>query len=262
MVIGRWTSRALQLLGFTGSAVCLVLAVGILLGRSWVSVAVGDAFVTADSSIADGLLSIDDAAASLAAGTAALDEVLGDLGLLASTAPIPDAVAERISTIADAYAPARDRYVAAREQAAAALRYVQLAARVVPDVELPTGLADALRTADARLTGIDAALAGLRKTARSTVGEAAAAATGLRDAISAAADSARTIRAEADDLRGRITAVNARVDRVLWIGTGGLLLAVGYVLLLNAVIVWVARRRPRIAPADSDWSTTDPRARS
>ena len=249
MALGRWTSRALQLLGLAGLAACLVLAVGILLGRAWVSAVVSDTFVTADSSIADGLASIDQAAASLTGGIGALDEVLADLGPLSSTTPIPASVAARISTVVDSYGPARDRWVAAREQAAAALRYVQLASRVVPGADQPTGLDDALRTADERLTGIDAALTGLRAGARTTAGDAAAAATRLRDAISTAADTALTIRVEVDALRIRIADVNARVDRMLWNGTGGLLLVVGYVALLNAMILWLARRRPKVTPA-------------
>jgi hypothetical protein len=42
----------------------------------------------------------------------------------------------------------------------------------------------------------------------------------------------------------RIAEVHAGVDRVLWLGTGALLAVVGYVALLNLIIVWLARRRP------------------
>ena len=61
MALGRWTSRLLQLLGFAGLAVCIALAIGLLIGRSWVGVAVGDVFIAADTSISNGLASIDDA---------------------------------------------------------------------------------------------------------------------------------------------------------------------------------------------------------
>ena len=54
-----------------------------------------------------------------------------------------------------------------------------------------------------------------------------------------------------DDLRVRIADVHVSVDRVLWLGTGALLAIVGYVALLNILIVWLARRRPNAAPPDA-----------
>ena len=248
MALGRWTSRLLQILGFAGLALCIALAVGILLGRSFVSVTVGDVFVTADTSISSGLASIDDATGRISEGVGRLEELLGELGPLSASAPIPAAVAARISTVVDAYAPARDRYVAAREQARSALQNVQQAAQFVPGVELPTGVSDALAAADERLTGIDAALTGLRSAARATAGDVASAATNLRDASTTAVDTAGSLRTSVDDLRIRIADVHVTVDRVLWLGTGALLAIVGYVALLNILVIWLARRRPTVAP--------------
>jgi hypothetical protein len=248
MALGRWGSITLQVLGFAGLAVCLALAIAILLGRSWVSAAVGDAFVAADTSIADGLASIDDATGRLTGGAGTLDELLGELGPLPATTPIPAAMSARISAVVESVAPARDRFVTAREQARVALNNVQLAGRVVPGVEVPTGVTDVLTAADDRLANIDAALTGLRSSARATAGDVAAALTTLRSAVTTAVDTARSLRMEIDGLRVRIADVHTRVDGVLWLGTGGLLLVVGYVALLNAIIVWLARRRPKLAP--------------
>jgi hypothetical protein len=245
MALGRWSSRLLQLLGFVGLVLCIALMVGILLGRSFVAVAVGDVFVTADTSIANGLASIDDARNRLTGGAGTLEELIGDLGPLPATAAVPAAVSAKISSVIDAYAPARDRYVAAREQAQAALGYVRAAARFVPGVELPSGVSDALVQADDRLTRFDTALSGMRGAARATAGDVAAAATSLRETVTSAVATAGTLRTAVDDLRVRIDDIHVSIDRVLWLGTGALLAIVGYVALLNVLIIWLARRRPK-----------------
>ena len=135
MALGRWTSRFLQLIGFAGLLVCIALAIAILLGRTWIGVAVGNGFATVDTTIADGLASIDDATARLGAGVGTLDELLGQIGSLPASSAVPAAVAARVSQVVDAYTPARDRYVEARAKARAALSYLDSLGRVVPGVE-------------------------------------------------------------------------------------------------------------------------------
>jgi hypothetical protein len=249
MALGRWTSRVLQVLGFAGLLVSIALAIAILLGRTWVAVAVGDVFTTADTTIANGLASVDEARSRLTTGAGTLEQLVTDVGRLPATATIPAAVAARVSQAVESYAPARDRYVEARSQAQAALRYLETASRVVPGVQIPSGLSTALAGADERLVRLDSALTALRGAARATAGDVAAAATTLRDAVTAAADSASNLRTQVEDLRVRLTEVHSGVDGVIWLGTGALLAVVGYVALLNAIIVWLARRRPKAAPA-------------
>ena len=245
MALGRWNSRILQVIGFAGLLVCIVLAITILLGRAWVGVAVGDAFTTVDTTIADGTASIDDATARLGAGVGMLDELLGQIGTLPASSAVPAAVAARVSQVVDAYTPARDRYVEARTKARAALDYLEMFGRVTPGVEIPSGVSTALTAADERLVAIDTALVGLRGAARGTAGDVASAATSLRDGIATATDAARNLRTAVDGLRLRIVDVHAGIDRVLWIGAGAVLAIVGYVALLNVIIIWLARRRPR-----------------
>jgi hypothetical protein len=245
MALGRWTSRVLQLIGIVGLLVCVALAVAILAGRAWVGVAVGDAFTTVDTTIADGLASIDDATTRLGAGVGALDELLGQIGTLPASSPIPAAVAARVSQVLDSYTPARDRYVEARSKAQAALDYLELSGRLTPGVEVPPGVAAALATVDDRLATIDTALVGLRGAARATAGDVATAATSLREAIAAATDAGGNLRTQVDGLRLRIADVHTGIDRVLWLGAGAVLAIVGYVGLLNVIVIWLARRRPK-----------------
>src|SRR3954453_14179768 len=247
MPLGRLTAGVLQLLGLAGSIVCIALMIGILAGRAWIGVAVGDGFTTVETTISDGLAGIDEATARLTDGRAALGQLLDDLGPLPSTSPIPAAVAARITQVVDAAGPARDRFVEARSQAQAAVGYLQLVSRVAPGVEAPTGISDALPNAGDRLARIDSALVTLRGAARATAGDVAAAATGMRDAVSNAADSAAGLRTEVDRLRTRVGDLHTSVDRVLWISAGALLLVVGYVALLNLLVIWLARRGRRAA---------------
>ncbi len=246
MALGRMTAGVLQLLGLVGLVVCIGLAIAILAGRAWIGVAVGDGFATVDQTISSGLASVDEAKARLTDGRAALAQLIDDLGPLPSNSPIPAAVAARITQVVDAAAPARDRFVEARSHAQAALGYLQLVTRMAPDVELPTGVSAALTTADDRLARIDSALITLRSAARATAGDVAAAATGMRDAVSNAADAAGGLRTEVERLQARIADVHTSLDRVLWIGAGGLLLLVGYVGLLNVLVIWLARRGRRV----------------
>lgn len=247
MALGRGTSGVLQLLGFAGLLVCIVLAVGILLGRTWVGIAVGDGFTTVDTTISDGLASIDDAGTRLTDAGAALDQLTAQLGPLPASSPIPAAVAARITEIVDGVAPARDRFVDARSEAQAALRYLELVRRAAPDFQIPPGVSTALATADERRAAIDTALVTLRGAARASAGDVAAAATAMRQAVTGAADAATTLRGEVDGLRTSIVDIHASIDRVLWLGTAALLAIVGYVGLLNLLLIWLARRARRVA---------------
>ena len=103
--------------------------------------------------------------------------------------------------------------------------------------------------ANERLVAIDGALTALRGAARATAGDVTTAATTLRDAATRSVETARSLRAAVDDLRLRIADVHGRVDGILWLGAGALLVIVGYVALLNLLIVWLARRRPDDATA-------------
>jgi hypothetical protein len=74
----------------------------------------------------------------------------------------------------------------------------------------------------------------------------------MRDAVSSAADAATGLRTEVDGLRTRVADVHTSVDRMLWIGAGALLLIVGYVALLNVLVIWLARRGRHAAAVERD----------
>ena len=250
MALGRVTSGVLQLLGLIGLIVCIALAVGILAGRAWVGVTIGDGLTTVDTTITNGLAKVDDAKARLTDGGGRLDQLLTDIGPLPATSPIPAAMSARITELVDAAAPARDTLAEARGQAQVAIGYLQLVHQLVPNVQLPDRVSTALTNVDERLTQIDTAVASMRAAARATAGDIAAAATSMRDAVKNAADSATNLRGGVEDLQARLVDVHDSIDRVLWIGAGGLLAIVGYVALLNLLVIWLARRGRRAGALD------------
>ncbi len=247
--LGRKTRTGLQVLGFAGLAVCAVLAVGILFGRAWTSDRVGSVFQTADSTIGDALAAVDDAKARLQERLAPLEAVITELGAAPASSPVPAAIAARLSSAADGFAAGRDRIATARAQAQTAVRLATVASGVLPGFDIPPGIATAVAAIDDRVSQLDAALQSLRTAAQTTASEAIAAAQRLRDAVSNAADAASSVRSQVDGLRVRLIDVNGQLDTVIWIGAGGALLIIGYLALLNALIIWLARLAPRVAAA-------------
>ena len=142
-------------------------------------------------------------------------------------------------------------------QGSSALLLAGVASGVVPGFESSSAVAPALAAIDDRLTQLDARLRGLRTAASTTASDAVAAAQGLRTAVGTASDAAQNVRAQVEGLRVTIGNVQGGIERVLWIGAGGLLLIVGYVALLNALILWLGRRVPR-PEAASITASTDP----
>jgi len=258
--LGPRTRASLRLLGWAGLIICAILALGIIGGRIWVGNALGGIFVTADTAIGDGLTSFDDATARLSDGAASLDAAINELASAPAASAVSAGIAAKLNEVGDRYAAVRDRYVDARERARSALRLASVASGLAPGFDVPAGVAPALAAIDDRLTQLDARLSALRTAAATTAGDAVAAAQGLRTAVGTARDAAQNVRAQVEGLRVTITNVQGGVERVLWIGAAGLLLIVGYVALLNWLIIWLGRRvpRPEVATASAAASPESP----
>jgi len=250
--LGPRTRASLRLLGWAGLIICAILALGILAGRIWVGTAIGGVFTTADTAIAEGLASLDDAKARLAEGAANLDATINELAAAPAASAVPAGIAAKLNEVGDRYAAVRDRYVDARAKARAALQLAGVASGIVPGFSVPPEVAPALAAIDDRLTQLDARLSALRTAATTRASEAVAAAQGLRTAVSTAGDAAANVRAQVEALRVRIDDVESGMNRILWIGAGGFLLIIGYVALLNALILWLGRKVPRPEPSTAE----------
>src|SRR3954447_12446658 len=249
--LGTRTRTALQVLGWAGLIASLLLAFGIILGRVWVGGTIGQVFTSGDVAISIGLGGLDEATSRLSEGTASLDSAISQLASAPAGSAVPAGIAARLSEIGDRYAAGRDRFIDARAKAASALSFAQAASGILPGVSIgdETPVLDAV---DERLSRLDAALRGLRTAAVTRASDAIGAAQTLRDAISTAADAAGAVRTRVVAVQTRLTEVRGTVERVLWIGAGGLLLIVAYVALLNGLIVWLARRaRPKVVAEPS-----------
>ena len=250
--LGRNTRTGLQVLGFAGLVVCAVLAIAILGGRAWTSSQVGHVFTTADQTIEEALATVDDAKARLQDRLAPLQAAITELGAAPAASLVPAAIAARLSTVADSYADGRDRIATARAQAQSAIRLATVASGVLPGFDVPPAISNAVTAIDDRVTQLDAAVQSLRTAAQTTAADAVAAAQRLRDAVTNAVDAATGVRTQVEGLRVKLVDVNGSLDAVLWISAGGALLFVAYLALLNALIVWLARRAPRVEAVPGD----------
>jgi hypothetical protein len=77
-----------------------------------------------------------------------------------------------------------------------------------------------------------------------------AAAQSLRGTVAGVADAATAVKARVVAVQTTLDDAQSTIERVLWIGAGGLLLIVAYLALLNGLIIWLSRRaRPDPTPA-------------
>jgi hypothetical protein len=240
-------SIMLRVFAWLGLAASLVLAIAILIAWGWAAQRVERVFNTAEAVTHEAIAVVDAATGQLDAGTRALEELLEELGPLPSSSTVPAAIAGRISNAIDAYTAARDQYVEMRAQARSALRALEIAGRFIPAAQVPDAAIDALLVLDSRLEAVDDALGALRGSAQSTAGDVVATVTWLHATGESARTAAQAVREHAAGLPGQIAVVRADADRALAITTIIALTLVGYIVLLNVIIMRLARR-----PAPSD----------
>ena len=97
---------------------------------------------------------------------------------------------------------------------------------------------------DARLQQFDDNLSRLREggVAQAVRDRVVEGATNLRGTIGEVADLGGRIQTRLDQAQERLDQANSRLDGFLWIITIVLLLLVGYVAVLNGLVIWLARR--------------------
>ena len=180
--------RGHRLFAIIGLFACLVLAIGILIGRGWVSDQVDGVFASVDDAVARGQTVVAVTTGRLEERVADLDTILADISTVAETATVPAALAERAATIADRFSQIRDGWVAIRARIDAALETLAQVDRALPFVDLPTGPTEELAALDQRIAEIDTDIAGCARAWRRGSPTSKAAATALRGAVDRVAD--------------------------------------------------------------------------
>jgi hypothetical protein len=232
----------IRLFAIVGLFGCLVLAIGILIGRGWVSDQVGGVFASVDEAVAKGHTVVAVTTGRLEERVADLDTILTDISTVAETATVPAALAERAQTMADRFGQIRDGWVAIRARIDAALQTLAQVDRALPFIDLPAGPTEELAALDQRIAEIDTNIAGLRQGVAARVANVKAAATALRGAVERVTDVGNRIEAGLTTVEDRIDRAQGTIDTVMWLTTAVLLLLVGYVALLNVLLLRLTRR--------------------
>jgi hypothetical protein len=234
--------RAVRMFAWFGLALTVVLAIGILLGRGWLVGYVDDVFDTVDGAVANGSTVVALTTGRLEERVADLDSLVGDLQSTAATVTVPPAIAERATGIADRFGQIRDGWVAVRAKIDAALGTLAQIDRALPFVDLPPGPTEQLAALDQSIADIDANITALRSGAASRVGDVVAGATALRGAVDRVAEVGTRIEEGLAAVEDRLDRAHGTIDTVMWLTTVVLLLLVGYVALLNVLLIRGYRR--------------------
>ena len=152
------TSRrrsGVRLFGIVGLVLCLVLVVGILIGRSWLAGQVDGVFDSLDQAVGRGTTIVVETNGRLQERVADLDTMLTDISSLPATASITKDIADRGAAIADRFSQIREGWVAIRARIDAALETLAQIDRAIPFVDLPTGPTEELAALDQRCAEIE-----------------------------------------------------------------------------------------------------------
>ncbi len=240
----RKTRAAAQVAGMVGLVVCAVLAIGILFVHGWISDAVGGVFETADRQIERGSTIVELATDRVQERVTDIDDFIANVSAITPGANIPPELAARAASLADRYDAVRNQFAELRARVESGLETVRQVARLVPFIDLPELPTDELGALDERLQQFDAGVTRLREggVAQAAVERVVEGATNLQGAIGQVADLGERIQTRLDQAQERLDQANARLDGFLWILTIILLLLVGYIAVLNGLVIWLARR--------------------
>jgi hypothetical protein len=246
-------SSAVRWFGIIGLVFSIILAIVIILGRGWLAGQVDGFFDSVDQAVGG-------ASTVVATTTGRFDERLADLDTLVTDATaqvgavtLPPALTDRVTNLADRFGQIRDGWVAIRARIDGVLVTLAQLDRALPFIELPTGPTEELAALDQRIVEIDTSLASLRTGATRRVQDVVDAATTLRGAVGRVSEVGVRIETALDAIGDRIDRARATVGMLLWVTTGVLLLLVGYIALLNILII----RRPRGYPAAEASDSSD-----
>ena len=240
-----------QIAGVVGIVLCLVLAVGVVVGRGWATDTVTQVAISIDTKVSA-------AAPLLDLASQKVSDVSGNVGAVADAATAiaarPNSGSGLLQGLSGAVTKVSDRYLELRAQygelkatITGALDRLQLLDRLIPGFSIPQGPIDALAKLDASITDLDAKIMGLANAIPET-GPIDAAATAI-------ATKAGDVQAKLDALVGVIDDVHAKlvdlraqlastVDTIKSAITVGSIVLVVFFLYL-ALLHWVLFRTGR-----------------
>ena len=237
-----------QIVGVVGIVVCLLLVVGVIVGRGWAVGTVDDVAAAVDAQIAKADPLLTQASAKVGEISGRVSTV-ADIaaGIAADPSPggaVADALRAGLATVSDRYQTLRSTYAGARESVQSMVDRLQTLDRLVPAISIPQGPVDALAALDARLQEFDAKVTGLITIdpGQGPVNQAAAAIAQKAGEIDARITD---VQGGIGDVQQRVTALRTKLsDTAGTIRLGITLGAFGSILLLFylAFLHWVLFR--------------------
>ena len=245
-----------EVAGVIGAILCVVLVVGIWMGRGWFSQHAQAFTADADKALAKATQISDKAISGLESRAVEVDSIATDGQAIAAdptaAADKLQAVVARVSGVGQRYAAARDEYIAFRERASTTLDTLGRLDNLLPALTVPPGIKTALANLDDRLTSMDSALTGLAQSASAVVDvqvQAAALATkatAFAAEIRQAEGIGRDLETGLSDLEARLTDSISTVDGLVGMAAIVFSALFVWVFLLNLAL-WALGRRWRAA---------------
>jgi len=247
-----------QIFAIVGIVACIVLIVGLWLGRSWVYDGITGLTGSIDAAL-------DRAAAAAGQAGTRVDEVATEMGDTADTAQaVADdpavardqlqPVAARVTGVVDRYRGFRAAYAGLHETVVGAVDTMQRIDRFVPWISVPEGPINALAAVDQRISGLDQAVTDL-----AGVGDGVGAVQGTATKMAEASRRAETaltgvsggftnLQSEISNAQADLARLTDILGTVLLIASVILTLLLLYIIVLH-VVLWSAGSRWQHGPA-------------
>ncbi len=247
--------RAFQVAGVAGFVVCLVLVLGVWLGRAWAVTQVDGVVGSLDA----GLMRAG-AAATEASGE--IDKVAAGMGDVASVADqaangsitvppeVSQAIGTRLSAAADRYRSFRAAYGNLREQVVSVVDTLQSIDRFIPGISVPQGPIDALANLDERVQALDSSvtelvtLANGAGTGRDAAAQLASQAADTQATLTDASSLVQSVTDTTDALQREVNDAGSTANLLFTIIAIVFTLVILYVAALN-VALWALGGRWR-----------------
>jgi len=240
-----------EVLGIIGMVVCIVLIIGVILARNWLTSTVDETAAAVDGGLGSAITLLDTASSRVGEVEARVGEVTDAANALATDEnPVPElssALAAKLAPLSDRYLNLRTAYAGIREKIVSALDRLQLLDRLVPALSIPQGPVDALGALDAKAQEFDQAVMGLLEV---TPGAGAANAFGA--AVAQATTKVTTaldgVTAGLSDMTGKVQGLQANVkakagevDNIITFGAMVMIALLAYLTFLNFVFFTSSR---------------------
>jgi methyl-accepting chemotaxis protein len=265
-----------QVAGVIGIVLCVLLAVGALLGRGWALDTVDQLSGRVDQAIGRAIPPLDTASTLVGDVSQRIGDVASAADAVAALpAPENDRIAalqDKLQALGDRYLELRATYADVRQNIADAIARLQAIDRVLPGVTLPQGPIDKLQDLDAKIQQVDAAI-------MDVIG-ANLAGNAVDQAAGNVAARARQAQANLDGVSGRLTGVSTDLQALrddlaniassaktaITLGVVVAILLFVWLALLHWILfrvsrrLWLASGGPAAAPdaRPSDEAPTEP----